>query len=186
MGVTLCTRAPGLLASCRMNTQIFTLTLVALVSASPLSRVRRQSANEVATRIVAVSESKPELLSTAVSQADPDLLRVALTDANPDLLEVALTKAKAELLGTALTRGVRGELLRVALTQSREDTLATALPAADPTLLPAALTESSPELLGTDLTDADVRLLGTALTRGVARELLVTALTRSRSDTLST
>merc|ERR1712243_270920 len=109
--------------STTMNTQILALTLVAFVSASPLSRVRRQSANEVATRIVAVSKSKPELLSTAVSQADPDLLRVALTDADPDLLEVALTKAKAELLGTALTRGVKGELLRTALTQSREDTL---------------------------------------------------------------
>merc|ERR1711962_1246577 len=90
------------------NTQIFALTLVAFVSASPLSRVRRQTANEVATRIVAVSKSKPELLSTAVSQADPDLL------------EVALTKAKSELLGTAITRGVKGELLRTALTQSRE------------------------------------------------------------------
>merc|ERR1711962_1599396 len=98
--------------STTMNTQIFALTLVAFVSASPLSRVRRQTANEVATRIVAVSKSKPELLSTAVSQADPNLLRVALTDAGPDLLEVALTKAKSELLGTALTRGVKGELLR--------------------------------------------------------------------------
>ena len=35
--------------------------------------------NEVATRIVAVSKARPELLSAAVSQADPDLLRVALT-----------------------------------------------------------------------------------------------------------
>merc|ERR1712080_173973 len=124
MGVTLCTSSPpGLLASCRMNIQILTLTLVALVSASPLSRVRRQTSNEVATRIVAVSKSKPELLSAAVSKADPDLLRVALTDANPDLLEDALTKAKAELFGTALTRGVRGDLLRVALTLARESTL---------------------------------------------------------------
>merc|ERR1711879_495729 len=82
--------------------------LVGLATAAPAP----QTANEVATRIVAVSKSKPELLSTAVSQADPDLLRVALTDADP--LEVALTKAKAELLGTALTRGVKGELLRTA------------------------------------------------------------------------
>merc|ERR1719342_1516919 len=91
-------------------------SLVALAISAP-HRTRRQTANEVATRLVAVSKSKPELLSTAVSQADPDLLRVALTDADPDLLEVALTKAKAELLGTALTRGVKGELLRTALTQ---------------------------------------------------------------------
>ena len=78
-----------------------------------LRRVRRQTANEVATRLVAVSKSKPELLSTAVSQADPDLLRVALTDADPKLLEIALTKATPELLGTALTQGVNGDLLSV-------------------------------------------------------------------------
>merc|ERR1711913_46952 len=94
---------------------VIAFCLVALSSAAP-GRVRRQTANEVATRIVAVSKSKPELLSTAVSAADPDLLRVALTDADPKLLEVALTKAKAELLGTALTEGVEGDLLRVALT----------------------------------------------------------------------
>ena len=70
--------------------------------------------NEVATRIVAISKSRPELLSAAVSQADPDLLRVALTHADPDLLEVALTKSQANLLGTALTSGVRAELLRTA------------------------------------------------------------------------
>ena len=75
--------------------------------------MRRQTANEVATRLVAVSKSKPELLSTAVSQADPDLLRVALTDADPKLLEIALTKATPELLGTALTQGVNGDLLSV-------------------------------------------------------------------------
>ena len=77
------------------------------------SRVRRQTANEVATRLVAVSKSKPELLSTAVANADPDLLRVALTDADPKLLEVALTKASPDLLQTALTSGVDGNLLRV-------------------------------------------------------------------------
>ena len=95
-------------------------------------RVKRQTANEVATRIVAVSKSKPELLRTAVSQADPDLLRAALTSANPDLLEVALTKSKSDLLATALTKGVEEELLRTALTRARTDTLATALTAADP------------------------------------------------------
>merc|ERR1711875_92340 len=115
MGVTFCTSStPGYNIASTMKTQVIILAVIALVSASPLSRVRRQSANEVATRIVAVSEAKPELLSTAVSQADPDLLRVALTDADPDLLEIALTKAKAELLGTALTEGVEGDLLRVA------------------------------------------------------------------------
>jgi len=62
-----------------------------------LLRPKRQTANEVATRIVAVAKSKPELLSTAVSQADPKLLRVALTDANPKLLEVALTQAIPQL-----------------------------------------------------------------------------------------
>merc|ERR1712243_391711 len=72
--------------------------LVGLATAAPAP----QTANEVATRIVAVSKSKPELLSAAVSQADPDLLRVALTSADPALLEVALTKAKANLLGVAL------------------------------------------------------------------------------------
>merc|ERR1712002_944629 len=131
MGVTDCTCSPrSLLIPGKMNIKILTLTLVALVSASPLSRVRRQTANEVALRRVAISKSKPELLSIAVSHADPDLLRVALTDANPDLLEVALTKAKAELLGTALsdadvrllgtalTQGVERELLVTALTRS--------------------------------------------------------------------
>merc|ERR1712072_1613401 len=93
--------------------------LVGLATAAPAP----QTANEVATRIVAVSKSKPELLSTAVSQADPDLLRVALTSADPSLLEVALTKAKANLLGTALTKGVDGNLLRAALTEARPDTL---------------------------------------------------------------
>ena len=95
------------------------LLLAAYCSSSPLLRLRRQTSNEVATRIVAISKSKPELLSTAVSKADPDLLRVALTDADPKLLEVALTKAKAELLETALTQGVDGDLLRVALTLAR-------------------------------------------------------------------
>ena len=75
--------------------------------------MRRQTANEVATRLVAVSKSKPELLSTAVANADPDLLRVALTDADPKLLEVALTKASPDLLQTALTSGVDGNLLKV-------------------------------------------------------------------------
>merc|ERR1711982_140782 len=84
---------------------VIVFALVVLATGAP-RRVRRQTDNEVATRIVAVSKSKPELLSTAVSAADPDLLRVALTDANPKLLEVALTKAKAGLLGTALTEGV--------------------------------------------------------------------------------
>ena len=60
---------------------LLSLCIVALSSGAP-RRVKRQTANEVATRIVAVSKSKPELLSTAVSQADPDLLRVALTDAD--------------------------------------------------------------------------------------------------------
>ena len=114
--------------------------------------------------------------------------------------QVALTKAKANLLGTALTSGVSGDLLRIALTQAREDTLAAALTAADPDLLTAALTEASPNLLATALTDAEVGqqqlvcllalqfpvsdddvqvgLPGVALTRGVARELLITALTR--------
>merc|ERR1712243_204138 len=73
---------------------VIAFCLVALASGAP-RRTKRQTANEVATRIVAVSKSKPELLSTAVSAADPDLLRVALTDADPKLLEVALTKAKA-------------------------------------------------------------------------------------------
>ena len=86
--------------------------LLCLVTKST-SRVRRQTANEVATRLVAVSKSKPELLSTAVANADPDLLRVALTDADPKLLEVALTKASPDLLQTALTSGVDGNLLRV-------------------------------------------------------------------------
>merc|ERR1712058_125658 len=104
--------------TCVMKLQVFLCLCVLTPThyAGLLRRVRRQTANEVATRLVAVSKSKPELLSTAVSQADPDLLRVALTDANPELLEIALTKAKAELLGTALTRGVKGELLRTALT----------------------------------------------------------------------
>ena len=75
-------------------------------------RFRRQTANEVATRLVAVGKAKPELLRTAVSEADPDLLRVALTYADPNLLEVALTKAKSDLLATALTRA-DGDLLRV-------------------------------------------------------------------------
>merc|ERR1712080_147119 len=119
MGVTLCTSSPpGLLASCRMILR--SLPSPWWLLSRPL--LYPELGVNLPTRLppgVAVSKSKPELLSTAVSQADPDLLRVALTDANPDLLEVALTKAKAELLGTALTRGVRGELLRVALTQSR-------------------------------------------------------------------
>ena len=68
-----------------------------------LLRERRQTTNEVATRIVAVSKSKPELLSAAVANAEPSLLRVALTDADPKLLEIALTKSKKELLIVALT-----------------------------------------------------------------------------------
>merc|ERR1711955_80908 len=104
MGVTDCTSSTrSLLIPGKMNIKILTLTLVALISASPLSRERRQTANEVALRRVAISKSKPELLSAAVSHADPDLLR------------------------TALMRGVRGDLLRVALTQARKDTLAAAL-----------------------------------------------------------
>merc|ERR1712128_244342 len=98
--------------------EVLAFCLVALSTEAP-RRFKRQTANEVATRIVAVSKSKPELLSTAVSAADPDLLRVALTDADPELLKVALTKAKAELLATALTEGVDGDLLRVALTEAR-------------------------------------------------------------------
>merc|ERR1712126_411442 len=98
-----------------MNIQAIALAfaLVTLTMSSPLSRVRRQTDNEVALRRVAITKSKPELLSAAVSQADPDLLRVALTHADPKLLEVALTRARAGLLGTALTR-------------SRSDTLETA------------------------------------------------------------
>ena len=84
-----------------MSTMYFTLLKYFLFP----GRFRRQTANEVATRLVAISKSKPQLLSTAVSQADPDLLRVALTDADPKLLEIALTKAKPGLLGTALTDG---------------------------------------------------------------------------------
>ena len=68
-----------------------------------LLRSRRQTANEVATRMVAVSKSKTELLSAAVANANPLLLRVALTDADPELLEIALTKSKVELLIVALT-----------------------------------------------------------------------------------
>ena len=34
------------------------------------------TSNEVATRVVAVSKAKAELLSAAVSRADPDLLRL--------------------------------------------------------------------------------------------------------------
>merc|ERR1711971_601381 len=83
--------APTTDQACDMEGKaLFTLLLAASAMASPLSRMRRQSANEVATRIVAVSKSKPELLSTAVSKADPGLLRVALTDADPKLLEVLL------------------------------------------------------------------------------------------------
>merc|ERR1712198_132248 len=125
-----------------MKNLVLPFCLAALSAAAPAP----QSANEVATRIVAVSESKPELLSAAVSQADPDLLRVALTDARPDTLETALTaadpalltlalteatsellgvalkEADIKLLGAALTRGVKPELLATALTRSRPDT----------------------------------------------------------------
>merc|ERR1712121_290087 len=90
-----------------MKYLVLILCLFGLSYAAPAP----QTANEVATRIVAVSKSK--LLSAAVSQANPDLLRVALTDADPDLLEIALTKADAELLGVALTRGVDADNLRV-------------------------------------------------------------------------
>ena len=121
------------------------ICVVSSISAAPITP------NEVALRIVAVSKSRPELLSAAVSQADPDLLRVALTHADPDLLEVALTKSQANLLGTALTSGVRAELLRTALTEARPDTLEAALTKADPDLLKVALTESVPELLATAL-----------------------------------
>merc|ERR1712121_400794 len=92
-----------------MKYLVLILCLFGLSYAAPAP----QTANEVATRIVAVSKSKPELLSAAVSQANPDLLRVALTDADPDLLEIALTKSKANLLGVALTRGVDADNLRV-------------------------------------------------------------------------
>merc|ERR1711942_170201 len=106
------TSTPGRSTSNNMEIQVLALAILGLVSASPLSRVRRQTANEVALRIVAVSDSKPELLSTAVSKADPDLLRVALTDASPNLLRVALNDPTIPiLLATALTRGVKPELL---------------------------------------------------------------------------
>ena len=84
--------------------------VVALLQAATCAPI---TANEVATRIVAVSKAKPELLRSisyctcvcgkylyvclyllylclraAVSQADPSLLRVALTHSDPDLLEV--------------------------------------------------------------------------------------------------
>ena len=52
---------------------VATLLLVHSATSKPITT------NEVATRIVAVSKARPELLSAAVSQADPDLLRVALT-----------------------------------------------------------------------------------------------------------
>merc|ERR1711862_671866 len=80
---------------------VIVFALVVLATGAP-RRVRRQTDNEVATRIVAVSKSKPELLSTAVSAADPDLLRVALTAADPALLTTALTEAAPNLLGVAL------------------------------------------------------------------------------------
>merc|ERR1712080_769492 len=71
-----------------MNIQTIALGLVMVTFtiASPLSRVRRQTENEVALRRVAISKSKPELLSAAVSQADPDLLRVALLTLTPSCL----------------------------------------------------------------------------------------------------
>merc|ERR1712058_97773 len=104
-----------------MNKVLLPLLLASYASCGTiLLRPRRQTANEVATRIVAVAKSKPELLSTAVSQADPALLRVALTDADPKLLDVALTKARPDTLATALTR-------------------------ADPQLLFAALAEANPD-----------------------------------------
>merc|ERR1712121_356526 len=92
--------------------------LVGALSAAP------QTANEVDTRVVAVSQAEPELLSAAVSSADPDLLRVALTFADPDLLEVALTQAIAPLLKVALSKGVNPDILRTALSRSRPSALA--------------------------------------------------------------
>merc|ERR1712222_150491 len=78
------------------------LWLAVAVSSAPLTD------NELQTRLVAIKDSKPELLSLALSSADPDLLRTALTNADPQLLKVALTSASPKLLKTALSLGVRG------------------------------------------------------------------------------
>merc|ERR1712212_1006243 len=107
-----------------------------------------QTANEVATRIVAVSDADADLLSAALSSADPDLLRVALT--NP---------TEAGLLRTALTRGVNPDNLIIALTEAREDTLSTALTRADSELLFTALQNARGNLLATALQDADPAFL---------------------------
>jgi hypothetical protein len=74
------------------------------ICGTSLRRSKRQTANEVATWLVAVAKYKPELPSTTVTLTVPGLLRAALTDAYTKLLTVALTQAIPELLATALPR----------------------------------------------------------------------------------
>merc|ERR1719154_65469 len=80
--------------------------LLAAAASAPLTD------NEVATRLVALQKSRPELLSVALADSDPGLLREALTHADPKLLEIALTASSPSLLRTALSPGVRSGLLR--------------------------------------------------------------------------